>query len=95
MAMKRNDAYAGEHGTPDGFVVCVLFISGTATRVFNRQAGYTIGTREYRRFGWYWTTKLRATSAVLTLRYGFGPFTSSRLAYQDAMKRNQRRRAAA
>lgn len=73
MGYKLNDAFAGVHDAPDGTAFAIGYRDKAALAPFN--VGRPPGHAQRYRIGWYWHN-----GSILR-----GPFTSSRLAYQDAM----------
>lgn len=83
MAASAYAAYAGLHDAPDGHTVCVVYCNTADNKLINHNV--PPAHRSYRRYGWYWWVgNARPTSS----QHNYGPFTSSRLAYQDAMKQH-------
>lgn len=88
MPLSSNAAFAGLHEAPDGSYVTVAYCTASDNRKLNQ--GSPRGHLSYMRFGWYWwASPTRPRQPLLN----FGPFTSSRLAYQDAMAQHRKRRA--
>lgn len=82
MAKSANAAYAGEADMPNGTRISVLFLN--AAGIHAAFGKHPPGHPNRRRTGWYWREADKA-NAPDTLA---GPFTSSRLALRDALKRN-------
>lgn len=82
---KRNDAYAGDHVTPDGrrgFHIFYIDKAGAATIRAAQKRPWPRGHPGYVKTGWFWISQ---TSRKNAKGNSYGNFTSSRGAYQDAV----------
>jgi hypothetical protein len=87
MALRANDAYAGDAEMPNGRRVTVFFLDrASLVREFGKQPppGHP-DYRNRRRVGWYWRVDY---GPVIGSTVTTGPFTSSRRAMMDALKNN-------
>ncbi len=80
MALRANDAYAGDAEMPNGITATVYFMDKAAIAAeFGKQPP---GHPHKRRVGWYWRTERDEARTI------GGPFTSSRKAMMDALASN-------